>query len=153
MHNFYMNEALKEAKKAYNKNEVPVGAIIVLDEKIIGRGHNNRENLQLATSHAEIEAINNACKNINSWRLENATIYVTLEPCPMCSGAIINARIKRLVYGACDIKSGCAYSVINLFECGFNHETLIKSGVLEEECSEILSKFFKELKNKKTGEI
>ena len=142
MHNFFMSEALIEAKKAFDKGEVPVGAVVVSEGKIIGRGHNNRESLNLATSHAEIEAINDASRHLGSWRLSDCSIYVTLEPCPMCSGAIINARISNLIYGALDQKAGCAYSKINLFECGFNHKPNIKHGVLETECGNILKEFF-----------
>ncbi len=142
----YMKEALKEAKKAGLKKEVPIGAIIVCDNKIISRGKNRRECSQNALCHAEIDAINKACKKLNSWRLLNCTLYVTLEPCPMCAGAIINSRISRVVYGAKDPKAGSCHSVINLFDLPYNHKPKLTGGILEKECSEILSNFFKTLR-------
>lgn len=146
---YFMAEAIKEAMKAYNKKEVPVGCVIVYEDKIIARAHNLREKMNSATAHAEILAINKACKKIGSWRLENTKIYVTLEPCPMCAGAIINARISELIYGAKEPKSGVASSITNLFEEKFNHKVLVKSGILQEEISLMLKRFFKELRELK----
>lgn len=143
-----MREALKEAKKAYLLGEVPVGAVIVYDNKIIARGHNTREIKQSVLGHAEINAIQKASKKIGSWRLEDCDIYVTLEPCPMCSGAIIQSRIKNLYYGATDSKTGACGSVLNLFENPFNHKVNVIGGVLEDECSRIIKDFFKELRQK-----
>lgn len=143
---FYMKHALVEAHKAAEEFEVPVGAIIVHDQKIISRGRNRRESLKNSLCHAEIEAINNACLALERWRLFDCTMYVTLEPCPMCAGAIINSRISRLVYGAFDPKSGSCHSVINLFELPYNHKPEISSGILQTECSQILSNFFKKLR-------
>ena len=143
-----MRAALKEAKKAYLLGEVPVGAVIVYDNKIIARGHNTRETKQSVLGHAEINAIQKASKKIGSWRLEDCDIYVTLEPCPMCSGAIIQSRIKNLYYGATDPKTGACGSVLNLFENPFNHKVNVIGGVLEDECSRIIKDFFKELRQK-----
>ena len=148
-HEYYMNIALEEAKKAYDKNEVPIGALIVYDDKIIARSHNLREALNKATSHAEILAIEQANEALNSWRLDSCTLYVTIEPCPMCSGAIIQSRIKHLVYGANDPKAGTHQSVMNVFDLPFNHKVEVTSGIMEEECSRIMSRFFKELRLKK----
>lgn len=146
----YMREALKEAKKAYSIYEVPVGAIIVYNGKIIGRGYNQRETLKDPTAHAEILAIKEASKFLDSWRLVDCTMYVTLEPCAMCAGAIVNSRIKRLVIGARDLKRGCCGTVENLTNHPkFNHRLEVEFGVLEEECSSILSDFFKELREQK----
>lgn len=145
-YDFYMNEALLLAKKSLVENEVPVGAVIVKDGEIVGRGRNKRERLKNALSHAEIEAINDACKNLSSWRLDNCDMYVTLEPCPMCAGAIINARINKVIYGAKDAKMGAVSSVISTFDLDFNHRPKVVSSVLEKECSEILSDFFKSLR-------
>lgn len=146
---FYMKEALKEANKACEELEVPVGAIIVHDQKIISRGRNHRELLKNSLCHAEIEAIHHACAKLERWRLTDCTMYVTLEPCPMCAGAIINSRISRLVYGAFDKKSGSCSSVINLFDLPYNHKPIVTSGILQNECSEILSNFFKKLRNQR----
>ena len=143
-----MKEALKEAKKAYLLGEVPVGAVIVYEGKIIARGHNTREIKQTVLGHAEINAIQKASKKIGSWRLEDCDIYVTLEPCAMCSGAIIQSRIKNLYFGAYDLKTGVCGSVLNLFEYPFNHKVNVVGGVLEDECSRILKDFFKELRQK-----
>ena len=143
-----MKEALKEAKKAYLLGEVPVGAVIVYEGKIIARGHNTREIKQTVLGHAEINAIQKASKKIGSWRLEDCDIYVTLEPCAMCSGAIIQSRIKNLFFGAYDLKTGVCGSVLNLFEYPFNHKVNVVGGVLEDECSRILKDFFKELRQK-----
>lgn len=149
MQNKYMLEALKEAQKAYDKNEVPVGCIIVKNDKIIARAHNTRESTQTTTAHAEIIAINKACKKLNSWRLIDCDIYVTLEPCSMCSGAIIQSRIKNLYFGAYDFKTGAAGSVLNLFDIKFNHQVNVVPEVKYIECEEILKSFFKNLRNSK----
>ncbi|MCR5231331.1 MAG: tRNA adenosine(34) deaminase TadA [Acholeplasmatales bacterium] len=145
----YMKEAIKEAKKAYLKNEVPIGCVIVYNDKIIGRGHNERETKQLSLAHAEIIAIKKACKKIESWRLEDSTIYITLEPCSMCGGAIIQSRIKRVVYGAKDYRFGVHQSIMNLFDVPFNHKVSVTTSVLEDECSKLISDFFKELRENK----
>ena len=143
-----MKEALKEARKAALIGEVPVGAIIVFDNKIIARGHNTREIKQSVLGHAEINAIQKASKKIGSWRLEDCDIYVTLEPCSMCSGAIIQSRIKNLYFGAYDLKTGACGSVLNLFDYTFNHKVNVNGGIMEEECSRIIKDFFKELRQK-----
>lgn len=146
----YMKIALKEAQKAYEKDEVPVGAIIVKNEKIIARAHNQKEEKTDTTKHAEILAIQKASKKLKAWRLEDCTMYVTLEPCTMCIGAAINARIKRLVYGASDEKTGACGSVLNIpEEYKFNHIVEIEKNVEEEKCKEILQTFFKELRKRK----
>ncbi|NLY44002.1 MAG: nucleoside deaminase [Clostridiaceae bacterium] len=145
----YMLYALAEAKKAYKKDEVPIGAVIVKDDRIIARAHNLREKKHDATAHAEILAIQKACKKLGSWRLTDCDLYVTLEPCPMCAGAIIQARIRRLVIGATDPKAGAGGSVVNLFNVDkFNHKVEVIYDVLQEECSMILKQFFKELRMK-----
>ncbi|MBQ1988804.1 MAG: nucleoside deaminase [Clostridia bacterium] len=141
-----MYEALLEAKKAAEENEVPVGAVIVKDGEIIARGRNMREKKQNPLSHAEIEAINEASKKLNSWHLDDCELYVTLEPCPMCTGAIINSRIKTVIFGAYDLKAGCMDSVINLCDYPFNHKVEIYGGICEEECAKILSDFFEKLR-------
>ncbi len=149
----FMKEAIIEAKKAEAIGEVPIGAIIVINGEIISRAHNLRECDQNAIAHAELLAIDKACKMINSWRLEDAELYVTLEPCPMCSGAIILSRIKRVIYGASDPKGGCAGTLMNLLQDErFNHRSEITRGVLEEECSHLLSNFFRGLRVKKKQE-
>lgn len=148
----FMRNAILEAKKAEKKDEVPVGCVIVLDGKIIARAHNLRETNQQGTAHAEIIAINKACKKVGSWRLENAELYVTLEPCPMCSGAILQSRIKRVVFGAHEPKFGACGSVFNLFSIPFNHHVEICGGVLEEQCKDLLQSFFKLLRARK-GEV
>ena len=145
----FMYHALELAKEAASELEVPVGAIITYENKIIACGRNRRETLKNPLAHAEIEAINDASKKLGTWRLSGCNIYVTLEPCPMCAGAIINSRIDRLIYGADDSKSGSCNSVINLFELPYNHKPKITHGVLKDECSEILSNFFKCLRNKR----
>ncbi len=146
---FFMKEALRLAEEAAKEGEVPVGAVAVWDGEIVGRGRNRREKDKNALAHAEIEAINEACKKLGGWRLWKCDLYVTLEPCPMCTGAIINSRIKKLVYGASDYKAGSAGSVVNLFDLPYNHKPEIIKGVCEEECSEILTNFFRNLRNKK----
>ena len=150
----FMKEALKEAKKAYGKLEVPVGAIVVKDGKIIARAHNLKETKKDTTKHAEILAIQKASRKLESWRLLDCEMYVTLEPCSMCAGAIINARIKKLYIGALDEKTGAAGSVFNLFEdYKFNHNVEVEQGIMQDECEKILKDFFKKLrefkKNKK----
>lgn len=146
MNKKFMLAAIEEAKLAVEKGEVPVGAVIVKDGEIIARGRNMREEKQNALSHAEIEAINNACKNLGSWRLEGCEMYVTLEPCPMCTGAIINSRISTLVFGAFDSKAGSVDSVINLCDYPYNHKVEIYGGIMEDECLKILQDFFKNLR-------
>ena len=144
-HEFYMREALNEAKKALEKGEVPIGALVVLNGQIIGRGHNLRETENDPTAHAEIVALREAGKNKNSWRLENGILYVTLEPCPMCAGAMLLSRIHRVVYGADDPKAGAAGSLLNILQFpGFNHEVRITGGILAEEASELLQQFFRQ---------
>ena len=147
---YYMKEALKEAKKSLITGDVPVGCIIVYDDKIIARGHNKREDKQQSLAHAEIVAINKACKKLGTWRLEDCTMYITLEPCVMCSGAIIQSRIPRVIYGAYDYRFGAHKSLINLFDVKFNHYVEISGGVLENECSIMIKDFFKELRDKKS---
>ncbi|MGV3467139.1 MAG: tRNA adenosine(34) deaminase TadA [Heyndrickxia sp.] len=140
----FMRLALEEAKKAARINEVPIGAVIVLDNEVVGSAYNLRETTQDATTHAEILAIQEACNRVGSWRLENAVLYVTLEPCPMCSGAIILSRIKRVVFGASDPKAGCVGSLMNLLDDKrFNHQCEVTSGILAKECGEMLSAFFR----------
>lgn len=143
-----MKEALALAKKAYGFGEVPVGAVIVKDGKIVGKGYNLREQKQNALSHAEIEAINDACNTLGSWRLDGCEMYVTLEPCPMCAGAIINARIKTLVFGAYDSSMGSIDSVINLCDLPYNHKVEVYGGILEDDCLSILKQFFTNLREK-----
>ena len=146
----YMLEALKEAKKAYLKREVPVGAVIVKNGVIISRGHNLKETKQNSIAHAEIVAINRACKKLKSWRLIDCEMYVTLEPCPMCAGAIIQSRIKKIYIGTMDEKTGACGSVLNLLEDYiFNHKVEIETQVLKNECEQMLKQFFKELRRLK----
>ena len=146
----FMKEALKEAQKAYNKLEVPVGCVIVKDDKIIARGHNLKEIKNDTTMHAELIAIRKASKKLESWRLNDCEMYVTLEPCSMCAGAIINARIKKVYIGTLDEKTGAVGSVLNLFkDYTFNHVVDVEQGILQEECQQILKKFFKELRKQK----
>ena len=146
----YMQIALKEAEKAEKKGEVPIGAVIVHEDKVIATGYNHRETTQTTLSHAELIAIEKANKVLNSWRLEDCILYVTLEPCPMCAGAIVQSRIKRVVYGASDPKAGCAGTLMNLLqEDMFNHQVEVTSGVLKEECSALLSDFFRQLRKEK----
>ncbi|MEH7272619.1 tRNA adenosine(34) deaminase TadA [Neobacillus vireti] len=147
---YYMKEAIKEAKKAEALAEVPIGAIIVVDGRIISRAHNLRESNQSAVAHAELLAIEHACKETGSWRLENSTLYVTLEPCAMCSGAIILSRIERVVYGAADPKGGCAGTFMNLLQDErFNHQSEVTSGVMEAECGRLLTDFFRQLRERR----
>ena len=145
----FMRRALALAKEAADEGEAPIGAIIVRDGKIAGVGRNRREKDKNALGHAEIEAIDNACKTLGGWRLIGCTMYVTLEPCPMCAGAIINARIERVVFGAYDKKAGSCGSVTNLFELPYNHKPELIGGVLEEECSLALTNFFRDLRTNK----
>jgi len=142
----FMQEALLLAREAAEEGEVPVGCVIVKGEQIVGRGRNRRETVKNALSHAEIEAINDACRNLGGWRLWECTLYVTLEPCPMCAGAIVNARIPRVVYGAKDSKCGACGSVCDLFSMEFNHHPTVQAGVLEQESSALLTEFFKDLR-------
>ena len=142
----WMRQALEEAHKAAELHVIPVGAVIVYQNEIIARAHNRRELDQDALAHAEVLCIQQACQKLGSWRLSGCELYVTLEPCPMCSGAIINARLDRVVYGAKDEKAGCCGSVADLFVMPFNHTPIVRSGVLEEECSQLLSRFFAELR-------
>ncbi len=144
-----MQEALKEAKKAYELLEVPVGCVIVKDNKIIARGYNQRESRQSSLAHAEMIAIGKACEKLGTWRLEDCDIYITLEPCLMCSGAIINSRINRVVYGALEPKFGAHQSLTNVFEINFNHKTSVLPNVLEKESNELLKSFFKKLRDEK----
>ena len=146
----FMKEAIRQAKKAYALREVPIGCVIVYEGKIIARGYNRRNTDKNTTSHAEINAIRKASKKLGDWRLEGCTLYVTLEPCQMCAGAIVQARIDKVVIGSMNPKAGCAGSVLNLLEMdGFNHKVEVERGVLEEECSIMLSGFFKELSMEK----
>ena len=144
---FFMNQALLEAQKAYEKNETPVGAVIVKNNEIIARSFNERETNQDSTCHAEITTIKKACRTLGTWRLNECDIYVTLEPCPMCAGAVIQSRMEKLYYGAMDPKAGAAGSLFNLFSIkGFNHEVEVYGGILEEECSFILKDFFRNIR-------
>lgn len=143
----YMKEALKQAKKAYDLGEVPIGCVIVHEGKIIGRGYNRRNTDKNTLAHAEITAINKASKKIGDWRLEECTLYVTLEPCQMCAGAIIQARIPQVVIGCMNPKAGCVGSILNILEHpAFNHQAEVTRGVLETECSDMLKQFFTELR-------
>lgn len=145
-HEYYMSQALALAREAVEDGDVPVGCVIVRDGEIIGRGRNRREADGDATAHAELEAIRDACERLGSWRLHGCTLYVTLEPCPMCAGGIINARVDEIRYGARDEKAGCCGSVLNLFEERFNHHPRIYQGPLVWECEEILRTFFANLR-------
>ena len=142
----FMDAALALAREAAAEGEVPVGCVIVRDGRIVGRGRNRRETEKTALGHGEIEAIADACRNLGGWRLWDCTLYVTLEPCPMCAGAIINARIPRVVYGASDAKCGACGSVCNLFSMAFNHHPQVESGVREAEAAELLQAFFANLR-------
>lgn len=146
----YMKEAIKQAKKAAAIEEVPIGCVIVCEDKIIARGYNKRNLKKNTLAHAEIIAMNKASKVIGDWRLEGCTMYVTLEPCPMCAGAIVQARIPRVIIGSMNPKAGCAGSVLNVLQTeGFNHQVELETGVLVMECSEMLSSFFRELRKLK----
>lgn len=150
---YFMREAIKEAKKAEKMAEVPIGAVVVLNGEIIGRGHNLRETSQNATAHAEMMAIQQACAKLDNFRLEDTQLFVTLEPCPMCSGAILLSRIDEVYFGAYDPKGGTAGSLLNLLEDQrFNHWCYLESRVLEEECSQLLKLFFKALRQRKKAE-
>lgn len=144
----YMRQALVLAAQAAEYGEVPVGAVVVYDGKVVGQGFNRRESGKNALAHAELEAIDQACRTLGGWRLHKCDLYVTLEPCPMCSGAIINARIRRLVFGAYDPKGGCFGSVSDFNELPFNHKPQVTGGVLEQECAQALSDFFRRLRSK-----
>lgn len=148
----FMKYALALARQSADEGEVPVGAIVVCDGKIVGEGRNQREVVKNALHHAEIEAIDNACKNLGGWRLWKCDLYVTLEPCPMCAGAIINSRIKNVYFGATDEKNGAVVSAARLFDMNFTHKPLYEGGIMGEECAKILSDFFKDLRKKKAGE-
>jgi len=145
-HEDYMRIALELAQEALALNEVPVGCIVVHEGQIVGRGRNRREIDGNALAHAEIEAINEACRTLGRWRLSDCSLYVTLEPCPMCAGAIINSRILKVFYGAKDEKAGACGSVLNIFEERFNHKPQLVGGILKDECAAILSDFFKSLR-------
>jgi len=147
---YFMNEALKEAKKAFDKDEVPVGAVVVLDKKIIARAHNLRESKQSIHAHAEFIAMEKATKKVGSWRLENADVYVTLEPCPMCAGAMIQARIRNLYYGTKDPKTGAVESVIKYLDNPFNHKINYESGLLSDEAATLIKTF---IKNKRCNHV
>jgi tRNA(adenine34) deaminase len=150
---FYMQMAIDEAKKARQKDEVPIGAVIVKDGEVIAKGSNLRETNQNALAHAEIVAINEACQKVGFWRLEDCTLYVTLEPCQMCAGAIIQSRIERVVYGAIDPKAGCGGSLYNLLQDErFNHQVELTTGVLAEQCGQMLKQFFRDLRERKKKE-
>ncbi|MEW4061278.1 tRNA adenosine(34) deaminase TadA [Bacillus siamensis] len=147
---YYMREAVKEAKKAEAKGEVPIGAVLVLHDEIVARAHNLRETEQRSLAHAEMLAIDEACRKLGTWRLEDAVLYVTLEPCPMCAGAVVLSRVDKVVFGAFDPKGGCTGTLMNLLqEERFNHQAEVVSGVLEEECGEMLSAFFRKLRRQK----
>lgn len=146
----YMKAAIREARKAEALHEVPIGCVIVYDDKIIGRGYNRRIADKNVLSHAEIIAIRKACRKMGDWRLEGCTMYVTLEPCPMCAGAIVQARIPKVVIGSMNPKAGCAGSVLDMFhEAGFNHQVEMEAGIMGEECSALLKDFFKALRQAK----
>lgn len=149
----YMKRALELAKMAYDIDEVPIGCVIVYKDKIIGEGYNKRNSSKNALKHAEILAINQACESMGDWRLEDSTMYVTVEPCPMCTGAVLQSRIKRVVFGTFNKKAGCCGSIYNMLQDDrFNHQVELATNVLEDECSELMKTFFKKLrkKNKKT---
>ena len=150
IHEKYMREAIRQAKKAYAIDEVPIGCVIVYEGRIIARGYNRRNTDKNTLSHAELIAIRKASKKLGDWRLEGCTMYVTLEPCPMCAGAIVQARIPKVVIGCMNPKAGCAGSVLDLLhEDGFNHQVETEVGMLGEECSQMLKDFFRELREKK----
>lgn len=143
----YMREAIRQAKKAYTLGEVPIGCVIVYQDKIIGRGYNRRNTDKNTLAHAEITAINKASKKLKDWRLEDCTLYVTLEPCQMCAGAIVQARVTRVVMGCMNPKAGCGGSILNILEMSaFNHQVQVERGILAQECTDLLTTFFKELR-------
>ncbi|WP_223830012.1 tRNA adenosine(34) deaminase TadA [Paenibacillus arenilitoris] len=145
----WMLEAIAEAKKAEQIGEVPIGAVIVKNNEIVGRGYNLRETRLDPTAHAEMVAIRDACDRLGAWRLLDCSLYVTLEPCPMCAGAIVQSRVKRVVYGTADPKAGCAGTLMNLLqEPRFNHETELTSGILQQECASLLTQFFRRLRER-----
>lgn len=149
-HEMYMKEAYRLAKKAYRQEETPIGCVIVRDDRIIGKGYNRRNKKKNSLAHAEIMAISQACRKVGDWRLEDCTMYVTLEPCPMCAGAIVQARMSLVVIGARNPKAGCAGSVINILDMeGLNHRVELVEGVMREECEQLMTGFFKELRDKK----
>lgn len=149
----FMKEALKQAKKAYTLEEAPIGCVIVYEGKIIARGYNRRNTDKNTLAHAELLAIKKASRKLGDWRLEGCTMYITLEPCQMCAGAIVQARISRVVVGSMNPKAGCAGSVLNLLQMAeFNHQVELVTGVLKEECSAMLSDFFRELRRKSKNE-
>ena len=145
-HEAYMSQALELAREAAAGGDVPVGCVIVRDGEVIGRGRNRREERGDATAHAEVEAIRDACARLGSWRLHRCVLYVTLEPCPMCAGAIVNARVEEVRYGVKDDKAGCCGSVLNLFEERFNHRPRVYQGPLKRECEAVLQEFFQKLR-------
>jgi len=146
--NKYMKLALREAQKAFDKGEVPVGAVIVLNDKVIAKAHNLKTSARQATHHAEILAIQKASRKINDWRLDQCEMYVTLEPCPMCAGALIQARLKRIIFGAYDLKGGSVVSCQRMFDVkGYNHYPEVKEGIMEQECSAMLTRFFKKMRD------
>lgn len=150
IHEKFMKEALKQAKKAYQIGEAPIGCVIVKDGKIIARGYNQRNKKHNTLAHAELLAIGKACKKLEDWRVENCTMYITLEPCQMCAGAIVQARIPNVVIGARNKKAGCAGSIINLLQMSaFNHQVELADGVLEEECAALMQNFFREMRENK----
>lgn len=150
----YMKQAIKLAKKAWKIEEVPIGCVIVHEGKVIGRGYNRRTTDKNPLAHAELIAIKKASKKIGDWRLEDCTLYVTLEPCQMCSGAIVQARVKKVVVGCMNPKAGCAGSILNLLQVDqFNHQVELETGILEEECSEMMKSFFKELREKRKKKV
>jgi tRNA(adenine34) deaminase len=153
-HQHFMRLAIDQAKKAAELGEVPIGAVIVMDNVVIASAYNLREQEQRSVAHAELLAIDEACKKLGTWRLTNATLYVTLEPCPMCAGAIMLSRIDRAVFGAYDPKGGCAGTLMNLLqEDRFNHQSEVISGVLEKECGELLTSFFKAIRTKRKKKV
>lgn len=149
----YMKEAIKEAKKAAKRNEVPIGCVIVYEDRIIGRGYNRRMTDKTALAHAEISAIRKACKAVGDWRLDESEIYITLEPCQMCAGAIVQSRIRKVFIGAMNPKAGCAGSILDLLHVReFNHQCEVETGILKEECSKLLTDFFAGLREKKSAD-
>ncbi|WP_078556428.1 tRNA adenosine(34) deaminase TadA [Bacillus alkalicellulosilyticus] len=151
---YFMRRAMEEAYKAKEINEVPIGAVIVYENEIIASAYNKRETTQQALAHAEVLAIEEACKTLGTWRLTGCTLYVTLEPCPMCAGAIVQSRVDKVVYGAKDPKAGCCGSIMNLLEENqFNHQAENVGGVLADECGKLLTNFFQELRRKKASKL